>query len=153
MKMRRLIFILLAVCAAAVLSVVCLAADPALLGSGTEEHPYIISNYGDWNIFADYVNANGVTSDKYFKLSDDFNNSQNPVSSIVGISEVTPFCGIFDGNGKTLNVSLTIDKHALSYYDDRSSQWTAEPGDFEALIGTSSSAIVSICGFRLKGGQ
>ncbi len=53
-----------AVRAAAVLSVVCLAADPALLGSGTEEHQYIISNYQDWNIFDDYVNANGVTSDK-----------------------------------------------------------------------------------------
>ncbi|MBQ7599669.1 MAG: hypothetical protein IJU57_03240 [Clostridia bacterium] len=53
-----------AVRAAAVLSVVCLAADPALLGSGTEKHPYIISNYQDWNIFDDYVNANGVTSDK-----------------------------------------------------------------------------------------
>ena len=69
------------------------------------------------------------------------------------VKELKAFQKVLLQPGETQSVTLTIDKRALSYYDGRSSQWTAEPGDFEALIGTSSSAIVTTCGFRLKGGQ
>ena len=52
--------------------------------------------------------------------------------------------------GETRQVSLTIDKRALSFYDEANSQWKAEPGKFEALAGTSSDKIVSRCSFILQ---
>ena len=52
--------------------------------------------------------------------------------------------------GETQQVSLTIDKSALSFYDDKSAAWTAEPGDFEALIGPSSGQIVTRYSFHLQ---
>ena len=52
--------------------------------------------------------------------------------------------------GETREVRLTIGKAALSYYDDRTKQWTAEPGRFEALIGNASDCITSKVTFRLK---
>ena len=66
------------------------------------------------------------------------------------VKELKAFQKVFLQPGETQNVSLTIDKRALSYYDDHSSQWTAEPGTFEALIGTSSASIATICKFALK---
>ena len=52
--------------------------------------------------------------------------------------------------GETREVSLTIGRDALSFYDDRTRQWTAEPGRFEALIGNASDHITTKVGFRLK---
>ena len=52
--------------------------------------------------------------------------------------------------GETQQVSLTIDKSALSFYDDKAADWTAEPGDFEALIGPSSGQIVTRYSFHLQ---
>lgn len=40
--------------------------------------------------------------------------------------------------GETKQVKLTIGTDALSFFDDKAHKWTAEPGDFEALIGNSS---------------
>ncbi|PZU82972.1 MAG: glycosyl hydrolase [Chryseobacterium sp.] len=47
-------------------------------------------------------------------------------------------------------VSITIDKTALSYFDADKHQWVAEPGEFEALIGNSSDAIKTKVKFTLK---
>ncbi len=66
------------------------------------------------------------------------------------VKELKAFQKVFLQPGETQSVTLTIDKRALSYYDDHSSQWTAEPGDFEALIGTSSANIATTCKFALK---
>ena len=52
--------------------------------------------------------------------------------------------------GETQQVSLTIDKSALSFYDDKVADWTAEPGDFEALIGPSAGQIVTRYSFHLQ---
>ena len=52
--------------------------------------------------------------------------------------------------GETREVRLTIGKAALNYYDDRTKQWTAEPGRFEALIGNASDCITSKVAFQLK---
>lgn len=46
--------------------------------------------------------------------------------------------------------SLTIDKDALSFFDAEKHAWIAESGDFEALIGTSSSDIKGRVNFKLK---
>ena len=52
--------------------------------------------------------------------------------------------------GEQKNVRITIGKSALSFYDDRTQQWTAEPGDFVAQIGFSANDIKSKLKFRLK---
>ncbi len=66
------------------------------------------------------------------------------------VKELKAFQKVYLQPGETQIVSLTINKRALSYYDDRTSQWTAEPGQFEALIGTSSANIATACKFALK---
>lgn len=52
--------------------------------------------------------------------------------------------------GETRAVSFEIDKSFLSFFDDGKHNWVAEPGDFEALIGASSSDLKSKVGFTLK---
>ncbi len=66
------------------------------------------------------------------------------------IKELKAFSKVFLQPGETKQVSLTIDRSALSFYNDQTGQWTAEPGDFKALIGTSSRNIISDYKFRLK---
>ena len=66
------------------------------------------------------------------------------------VKELKAFQKVFLQPGETKQVSLTIDKRALSFYDEASSQWKAEPGDFEALAGTASDKIVSSCSFVLR---
>lgn len=43
--------------------------------------------------------------------------------------------------GETKSVTFSIDREALSYYDDRTSEWVAEAGEFKVLIGASSADI------------
>ena len=66
------------------------------------------------------------------------------------VKELKAFRKIFLQPGETKQVSLTIDRSALSFYNDQTGQWTAEPGEFKALIGTSSKNIISDYKFRLK---
>ena len=66
------------------------------------------------------------------------------------MKELKAFRKVFLQPGETQQVSLTIDKSALSFYNDQTGQWTAEPGEFKALIGTSSKNIISDYKFRLK---
>ena len=66
------------------------------------------------------------------------------------VKELKAFRKIFLQPGETKQVSLTIDRSALSFYNDQTGQWTAEPGEFNALIGTSSKDIISDYKFRLK---
>ncbi|WP_033148326.1 glycoside hydrolase family 3 C-terminal domain-containing protein [Prevotella sp. P6B1] len=52
--------------------------------------------------------------------------------------------------GETRNVTLTIGTDALSYYDETTSNWRTEPGQFEALIGTASNQLPTKCTFQLR---
>lgn len=52
--------------------------------------------------------------------------------------------------GEEKEVTLTIDKSALSYFDADKHQWVAEKGEFEALIGASADDIKSKVKFNLK---
>lgn len=52
--------------------------------------------------------------------------------------------------GEEKTVSITIDKTALSFFDDKKHQWIAEPGAFEAWIGSSSADIKSKIRFTLN---
>ena len=66
------------------------------------------------------------------------------------VKELKAFQKVSLQPGETRQVSLTIDKRALSFYDEAAQQWKAEPGKFEALVGTSSDKIVSRCSFILQ---
>ena len=66
------------------------------------------------------------------------------------VKELKAFRKVFLQPGETQQVSLSLDKSALSFYNDQTGQWTAEPGEFKALIGTSSKNIISDYKFRLK---
>ena len=57
------------------------------------------------------------------------------------VKELKAFQKVFLQPGESRDVTLTIGRDALSFYDESKSQWTTEPGDFEALIGTSSDQI------------
>ena len=48
------------------------------------------------------------------------------------------FKKVFLKAGRSETVKLTIDKAALSFWDEKSKQWDAEQGAFKALVGSSS---------------
>ena len=64
--------------------------------------------------------------------------------------ELKAFQKVFLSPGEHRDVKLTIGRDALSFFDDRTQQWTAEPGDFEALIGFSAGDIQKKVKFKLK---
>ena len=64
--------------------------------------------------------------------------------------ELKAFKKVFLQPGEQRDVRLTIGRSALSFFDDRTQQWTAEPGDFEALLGFSAGDIKKTVRFRLK---
>ena len=64
--------------------------------------------------------------------------------------ELKGFQKVFLKPGERRDVKLTIGHDALSFFDDRTQQWKAEPGDFEALVGFSATDIKSKVKFKLK---
>ncbi|MCR4852904.1 MAG: glycoside hydrolase family 3 C-terminal domain-containing protein, partial [Prevotella sp.] len=66
------------------------------------------------------------------------------------VKELKAFKKVFLQPGETQQVTLTVDRQSLSFYDDARHDWVAEPGDFVALIGTSSDRISSKVKFKLK---
>ncbi len=64
--------------------------------------------------------------------------------------ELKAFKKVFLQPGEQRDVRLTIGRSALSFFDDRTQQWTAEPGDFEALLGFSAGDLKSKLKFKLK---
>ncbi|HKK66736.1 MAG TPA: glycoside hydrolase family 3 C-terminal domain-containing protein, partial [Bacteroidales bacterium] len=66
------------------------------------------------------------------------------------VKELKGFEKVWLKPGETKEVSITIDKKALSFFDDKKHEWIAEPGKFEALIGASSTDIKSKTRFSLK---
>ena len=66
------------------------------------------------------------------------------------VKELKAFQKVFLQPGETRNVTLTIDANAVSYYDETASAWCAEPGTYEALIGTASDKLPTKYTFKLK---
>lgn len=66
------------------------------------------------------------------------------------LKELKGFKKVFLQPGETKSVSITINKDALSFYDEATQSWKAEDGDFEALVGNSSDNISSKVAFKLK---
>lgn len=72
---------------------------------GSQDKPYIISSVAGWDALATAVNGGRDFEGKFFKLSDDFDNSATPVTKMVGFY-IRHFSGTFLGNGRTLTVNL-----------------------------------------------
>ena len=66
------------------------------------------------------------------------------------VKELKGFEKVFLNPGETKEVSITVDKAALSYFDDKKHEWVAEPGAFEAHIGNASDAIKTKVSFVLQ---
>lgn len=66
------------------------------------------------------------------------------------VKELKEFSKIFLKAGESGTVTLTIDKSALSFFDEKSKSFIAEPGEFEILIGSSSEKIELKDKFVLK---
>ena len=63
--------------------------------------------------------------------------------------ELKGFSKVYLQPGETRQVSITIGRDALTFYDDRQQRWTAEPGRFEALVGNASDRLTGKCRFEL----
>ena len=66
------------------------------------------------------------------------------------VKELKAFQKVFLQPGETQQVSLTIDRQALSFYDETRGEWVTEPGAFEALVGTASDNLPAHCSFNLN---
>jgi hypothetical protein len=74
---------------------------PFFQGAGTEQDPYLISSEADWNYLAIKVNSGTSYAEKFFRQT-----AAIDVTTMVGVSNSRPFSGTYDGDGKTLNLSL-----------------------------------------------
>ena len=66
------------------------------------------------------------------------------------VKELKGFKKVWLNPGEQKDVEITIDNTALSFYDETTSQWKSENGDFEALVGNSSDNITLKSRFTLK---
>jgi beta-glucosidase len=65
------------------------------------------------------------------------------------VKELKGFAKVFLQPGETKKVSLTLNRRSFSYYDVNNKQWTAEPGAFSILVGSSSAKTELTGSFRL----
>lgn len=66
------------------------------------------------------------------------------------IKELKGFAKVELAAGEEKEVSFTIAKEALSFYNDKTAEWVAEPGKFEAVIAASATDIKGVVPFELK---
>lgn len=69
---------------------------------------------------------------------------ERPVKELKGFKKIN----LKPGEEKVVN--FVIGKDALSYYDDKAGKWVAEPGDFEAIVGASSTDLKAKLKFTLR---
>ena len=66
------------------------------------------------------------------------------------VKELKAFQKVFLQPGESRDVTLTIGWDALSFYNEAKGEWTAEPGAFEALVGTASDNLTGKISFELQ---
>lgn len=66
------------------------------------------------------------------------------------VKELKGFTKVYLEPGQSREVTFTVGKDALSFYDDRIGAWNAEAGDFEALVGNSSDNISGKVKFKYQ---
>ncbi|MEO7975887.1 glycoside hydrolase family 3 C-terminal domain-containing protein [Flavobacterium sp.] len=77
-------------------------------------------------------------------ISDLKSSLPRPIKELKGFEKIS----LKAGEEKT--VTFTVDKTALSFFDDKKHDWVAEPGAFEAIVGASSTDIKSKVSFSLQ---
>ena len=95
-----------------------------LAGKGTAENPYLIPDSEAWDAFALNMKEGAEYTGKYLKLTDDFDNSASPVTTMAGTDQHR-FKGIFLGNHRTLTVNLSGSNKFMapfSYIEDATIQ-------------------------------
>lgn len=71
-------------------------------------------------------------------------------SVIRPVKELKGFQKVYLTPGETKEITFSIDKSSLSFYDDKTHSWTAEKGKFSAFIGLSAGEIGKAVKFELK---
>ena len=66
------------------------------------------------------------------------------------VKELKSFKKVHLKPGETQTVEFTIDKSALSFFNPDTHAWVAEPGEFEAIVGSSSTDLRGSTKFQLK---
>ena len=66
------------------------------------------------------------------------------------VKELKNFEKVWIKAGETRTVTFEIDAEDLSYFDAEEHAWVAEPGEYQALVGSSSEDIRSVVSFNLK---
>ena len=89
---------------------------------------------GQLTVTADVKNVGSVAGAEVLQLyiSDTQSSLPRPVKELKGFKKV------YLEPGETQQVSFTIDRSALSFYDEQTGDWTAEPGEFVAMVNNSS---------------
>lgn len=64
--------------------------------------------------------------------------------------ELKAYKKVFLKAGEAQDVTLTIGRQALSFYDEATKQWTCEPGSFTVLVGNASDNVNLKASFTLK---
>lgn len=75
-------------------------------GTGSEEDPYLISTADDVQLLSSNVKSGDMYEGKHFKMTNDIDMSSVanflPIGNNIESSNVTAFCGVFDGNNNTI---------------------------------------------------
>ncbi|MGN0215111.1 MAG: fibronectin type III-like domain-contianing protein, partial [Prevotella sp.] len=64
--------------------------------------------------------------------------------------ELKGFQKVFLQPGESRDVTITIGRDALSFWSEQDNGWRAEPGEFEALVGTASDDLPLKAAFTLE---
>ena len=67
---------------------------------------------------------------------------ENQLRAFTKLKDIAP--------GATSNAKITLDKHAVSYWDDGISMWRADKGTYVAKLGGSSDKIVAEVTFEVE---
>ena len=98
-----------------------------------------------WTVSATVKNVGKVAGAEVVQLylSDTEASVERPAKELKGFEKV------FLNPGEAKKVSFNIDCQALSFFDADKHEWVAEPGEFHALVGTSSEDIKADLAFTL----
>ena len=101
---------------------------------------------GTLKVSVDVTNAGAVDGAEVVQLyiADPESSIDRPVKELKGFEKV------WLKAGETKTVTFVIDAEDLSYFDAEKHAWVAEPGEFQALLGSSSENILSMVSFQLK---
>ena len=110
------------------------AAKPSMKANGTLKVSVEVANTGS------YDGAEVVQ----LYIADPESTIDRPVKELKGFEKVW----LKAGEKKT--VTFEINAEDLSYFDAEKHAWVAEPGEFQALLGSSSEDIKSVVPFMLK---